>query len=430
LQTEQQNKRVLIITYYWPPAGGGGVQRWLKFVKYLPEYGYHPVVYIPENAEYPVTDESLNHEVPDKLEIISHPIWEPYHLFKKITGRGKTEKVNTGLLFDNREQSPAEKLSLWLRGNLLIPDPRVFWVRPSVKYLSRYLKKNHIDVIVTTGPPHSMHLIGNKLKRKTGIKWIADFRDPWTTIDYYESFKPSRVARNIQENLEKKVLRDADRVITVSPSWAEDLNKIRQSCVDVITNGFDEDDFTKPEKEKSSDKFIITYAGFLNSLRNPATLWDCLEEMCSENEEFGEKLEFRFCGTIDLAVKSYISKLKFLSEKVRYSGYINHSELIKKYYLSDCLLLILNRSKIAKGHIPGKLFEYMASGSPVLALGPVDSDVHTIISETGTGEICEWDDKTCIKKNLIELISKSKLRQTEASKYSRKQLTKKLAALL
>ncbi|HKI88004.1 MAG TPA: hypothetical protein VKA38_03185, partial [Draconibacterium sp.] len=176
-------KRVLIITYYWPPSGGGGVQRWLKFVKYLPSNGWKPVVAVPENPEYPVIDLSLQEDVPKEAEIIKLPIWEPYGIFKKITGRKKEERVNTGLLFDEKKQTSIEKISLAIRGNFLIPDPRIFWVKPSIKRLKKLIPELNVEAIITTGPPHSVHLIGYRLNKIFGIPWIADLRDPWSNLD-------------------------------------------------------------------------------------------------------------------------------------------------------------------------------------------------------------------------------------------------------
>src|SRR4030095_1074602 len=169
------SKKVLIITYYWPPGGGSGVQRWLKFVKYLPQTGWQPVVYTPENGEMPVNDSSLTDDIPTGTEVLKTKIWEPYNLYKTFIGADKNVKVSTGFLTEEKKPGMAERLSVWLRGNMFIPDARRFWIGPSIKYLSSYLEKSHVDVIVSTGPPHSMHLIAMKLSEKFNIPWVADF---------------------------------------------------------------------------------------------------------------------------------------------------------------------------------------------------------------------------------------------------------------
>ena len=244
-------KKIIIITYYWPPAGGGGVQRWLKFVKYLPELGWDPIVIAPKNADYPSTDPSLIGDIPSNIKIIKVPIWEPYILFKFLTGKKKSEKVNSGFLFDDRKKTLTEKFSLWLRGNLLIPDPRLFWIRPVVRDVKKLISSEHPEFIITTGPPHSVHLAGLKIKQLTNIKWIADFRDPWSNIDYLDFFNLSEFARKQQKKLEGKVLQNADLILSVSENWKKELLNLGASNVEVITNGYDETDFMNYQKVKT-----------------------------------------------------------------------------------------------------------------------------------------------------------------------------------
>ncbi|HMK06024.1 MAG TPA: hypothetical protein VK476_00755, partial [Flavobacterium sp.] len=181
-------KKVLIITYYFPPAGGPGVQRWLKFIKYLPDFDIQPIVYVPENPTYPIIDAQLMSEISDKAIVLKTKIFEPYGL-ASIFSKNKTKKISSGIIPSMRRQTSIDKFLLWVRGNLFIPDARVFWVKPSVAYLKKYISENNIDIIITSGPPHSLHLIGMKLKNVMNVKWIADFRDPWTTIGYHKSLK-------------------------------------------------------------------------------------------------------------------------------------------------------------------------------------------------------------------------------------------------
>jgi len=236
-------KKILIITYYWPPAGGPGVQRWLKFVKYLPDFGIQPFVYIPENPTYPIVDENLVKEVSDKAIIVKHKIFEPYQL-ASFFSKNKTKKISSGIIPNQKKQSFMDKTFLWIRGNLFIPDARVFWVKPSVSYLEKYIRENNIDTIITSGPPHSLHLIGLELKQKLNVKWFADFRDPWTTIGYHKSLRLSNYAAKKHKALERQVLNSADTIIVTSNTTKIEFQAITSKPIAVITNGYDTEKVT------------------------------------------------------------------------------------------------------------------------------------------------------------------------------------------
>ena len=231
-------KKILIISYYWPPAGGPGVQRWLKFVKYLPDFNIEPHVYIPENPTYPLLDEKLLSEVSNKAVIIKQSIFEPYGL-ASVFSKNKTKKISSGIIPNQKKQSFVEKAMLWIRGNVFIPDARVFWVKPSVKFLKRYLQENQIDTIITTGPPHSLHLIGLQLKKELNITWLADFRDPWTTIGYHKQLKLSSWAAKKHKDLEKEVMNTCDQLLVTSPTTKTEFQAITSKPIEVITNGYD-----------------------------------------------------------------------------------------------------------------------------------------------------------------------------------------------
>ncbi len=425
-----KNKKVLIISYYWPPAGGPGVQRWLKLSKYLPQYGWDPIIYTPENPDFQVLDETLSKDIHPDTQVIKHPIWEPYAFFRKLTGKNKQEKVNSGLLFDEKNISLFTKLALWVRGNILIPDPRKFWVKPSIKYLIKRIPNINPDIIITTGPPHSMHLIGLKLHKETGIPWLADFRDPWSNLDVLDIFSPSKYAKNKQRRLEKKVLETATATIAVSSNWEKELRSLGAKNTFTITNGFDESDFKTYQATKAT-KFSIVYGGIITSFRNPVLLWVALEELCSEIHSFREDLAITLAGTIDNLVKKDISHFTYLSEKTKYINYFPHQELLNMYSQSAILLLLLNNTPNAQGHIPGKLFEYLACQKPILAVGVTDGDVANILKETKTGCIAEFKDKQQIKDNIQLLYEqfKNDTYQTTANieKYSRKALAESLS---
>jgi glycosyltransferase involved in cell wall biosynthesis len=246
-------KRVLIITYYWPPSGGSGVQRWLKFAKYLPEAGWEPVIFTPENPDFDLRDETLLKEIPKQLEVMKFPIWEPYQLFAKLKGKSKT---HPGRLMEQKDKGILEKIAIWARANLLVPDPRVFWVKPSVKFLTELAKSGQFQAVITTGPPHSMHLIGLELKRKTGLPWIADFRDPWSQWEFLDTLPMTSFIRNKHQKFEKSVLKEANAVLTISPTFQKDLGKLAHRKIELLTNGYDPEDipsgFSPKKKEKGN----------------------------------------------------------------------------------------------------------------------------------------------------------------------------------
>ena len=231
-------KKVLIITYYWPPAGGPGVQRWLKFVKYLPDFGIEPIVYCPDNPNYPIKDTSLLAEVSSKLSVLKAPIREPYK-WAQLFSKSKTTNLSKGLISNQNKQSILEKLLLFIRGNFFIPDARISWVRPSVSFLSDYIITHQIDTIITSGPPHSVHLIGLQLKQKHSLKWMADFRDPWTQIGYHKKLKLTSFAQKKHKKLEAAVLQTADELLVTSLKTKIIFSELTATPISVLTNGYD-----------------------------------------------------------------------------------------------------------------------------------------------------------------------------------------------
>jgi glycosyltransferase involved in cell wall biosynthesis len=423
-------KRVLIITYYWPPSGGAGVQRWLKFTKYLRDYGWEPVIYTPQNPEAPANDDSLLDDIPERLEVVKTKIWEPYSWYKKFIGQNAAEKVNAGFLSEKKKPGPAEKISVWVRGNLFIPDARKYWIKPSIKYLINYLKEHPVDAIVSTGPPHSMHLIALALKQKTGVRWIADFRDPWTQIDFYHRLQLSKWADRKHHRLEKKVLTTADSVVTVSPTCARDLEKISGKKVDVITNGFDPDDFEHLKNIKSN-RFEVLHIGAINKDRNAENLWKALAELCAENGDFRNKLLIKFIGKTDYTARQSIQK-NHLEEYLQLIPYLPHKEAIGHSSTASLLLLPLNNTPTVKGIVTGKLFEYLAMQKPILCIGPTDGDSARIIKETQTGATFDFEDKEGIKQYILDTFQKKStpFNAGNTAPYNRKVLTGEMAEIL
>ena len=415
--------KVLIITYYWPPAGGSGVQRWLKFVKYLQGFNIQPIVYTISNPRYPTIDDSLLNEIPENIEVLKHPIWEP-----------------TDLLFWKRELqqeggiSNASKNSFlsFIRGNFFIPDPKLFWIKPSVKYLQSYLNKNDVDVIISTGPPHSMHLIAEKLHQKNDVKWLADFRDPWSDIYYNKDFKELSFVKNRNKKLEKSVLKKADCVLTVSNALKKEFSKYANR-VEVVTNGFD-DDFLEPSKVLLDEKFTISYIGLLPKQSNPENLFRVLQGLCSQHKDFEKDLQLNFIGDISDVVKTAVCNNK-LKENTRFIDYVDHTKAIEYQQKAQVLLLLIPNVKKCKGILTGKLFEYLSAKRPILAIGPEDGDLADVIEDTNAGVIVDFDNDDKLSSEILKLYDQYKKGNLEVNskntnKYHRKELTKKVAFII
>ncbi len=428
------NKKVLVITYYWPPSGGSGVQRWLKFVKYLVKLDWQPYVYTPSNPSFTIQDNSLQKDVPAAVEVIRHPIWEPYNLFFRLSSLTGKKQVKPSDFITTGKKSFFGSVSSWVRGNLFIPDARVFWVKTSVAFLDDFIKKNQIEKIITTGPPHSIHLIGLKLKKKNpSLKWVADFRDPWSEWDLLDTLSLTRLARKRHQSLERKVLTTADRVITIAPYHVDRLEKLSGRKVDLITNGFDEDDFGKVQRIVTS-KFTIRHIGIVDELRDPRPVMEALKQLAVTDSEFRDNVAVEFIGNVNSGFKNYIAQDKVLSQLVNFIDSIPHSELLKVYGATDLQLLVLAYTAIAPGNLPGKFFEYLASGNPILATGPVKGDAADVLIQTQAGAIFERDDLTGISQSLtkyfVQWKTKEKAGSKDVSAYTRERLTDKLSKLL
>lgn len=425
-------RKVLIISYYWPPAGGAGVQRWLKFAKYLPEFGWEPIVYTPENPESPALDPSLLNDVRRQATVLKTPIWEPFDWYKKFTGKNKNEKLGAGFLSENASVGFSEKVARWIRGNFFIPDAKCFWIRPSVQYLSHYLRENPVDLIVSTGPPHTTHMIAMKLKKKLKLKWIADFRDPWTEIDFFDQLKLSGWARRKHHRLEKQVICNADQIITVGRTLSESFEKRYGAKVCTLTNGYDEDDFPKDNKViPDPARFSLVHVGSINKDRNHRIFWQALQELVAENESFRQAIEVHFIGKTDLEVKNDAERFQ-LSRFVRYTPYLDHNQVLEQEQKASVLFLPVNNTPNAKGILTGKLFEYLASRRPVLAIAPRDGDLAAVLSEAQAGMVSDFDDKDGFKNNLLSLFRKYQSGSLSTSQsgieaYSRRNLTCSLA---
>ncbi|MBK86432.1 MAG: glycosyl transferase family 1 [Flavobacteriaceae bacterium] len=423
-------KKVLIITYYWPPAGGPGVQRWLKFVKYLPEFDIEPIVYCPENPCYPTLDSTLSDDLSDNITILKHPIRDPLR-FLKFFFKTKTKAYANGLIPTASKQSILDRFLIFIRGNFFIPDARIFWVKPSYNFLSDYISNNKVDTIITTGPPHSLHLIGMRLKAKHLIKWFCDFRDPWVDINYHQQLRLTKYAKKQHLMLEKKVLYKADHIIVTSAQTKLLFSNKTNQPITVVTNGFDD---ASNSNVKMDLNFTLTHIGFLSSQRNPSILWDVLSELIHELTDFKEKFKLVLVGIVSVDAINAINAFG-LEPYLDIIETVSHFDAAKYQRKSQVLLLLEGNTKAATYIIPGKLFEYVNAQRPIIAIGPQPSDIKSILEETNTGNYFKYDEKEALKHQIIELFTAYKnnnlcVNPREIGRYSRRNCTKQLSQIL
>ena len=419
--------KVLIITYYWPPAGGSGVQRWLRFVKYLQDFGITPIVYTVDNPDYVLVDKSLQNEVPENIEVLKHPIWEPNNILSFI--KSKEKQTSAGFL--NPNPSFFEKKLQYIRANYFIPDARKFWIKPSVKFLSKYLQNNEVDVIISTGPPHSLHLIGAELQKKFPVKWIADFRDPWTDIDYFHQLPLTEKSKIKHKELEQKVLQNADVILVVGKTMKEKFKPFSKN-IHVITNGFDDVDFGN--KISLDKKFTFTHIGLMNADRNPKLLWKVFADLIKEYAQFKADLQINLIGKVSSEVIQDI-KVLGLFNQVKLTNYLPHNEVLQHQNSSQVLLLTVNNVPSSKGIITGKIFEYLLAKRPILAIAPTDGDLAEIINNTNSGVVIDFLDKENLKKSILKYYQdykegNLKIESKNIDQFHRKNLTKQLADIV
>ena len=431
-------KRVLIISYYWPPTGGSGVQRWVKFAKYLPEEGWQPVIYTPENPEQLAKDTSLEAEVPEETEVIKTHIIEPYELYKKVLRKsGHSKEAVEVNPVNAQHKSFLQKAAMWVRGNLFRPDPRCLWIRPSVRFLKKYLAEHPVDLIVSTGPPQSMHLIGLRLARETGLPWIADFRDPWTRIFYFKHLQMTKATERWHEKMEKKVLDEASAVVAVSPLVQQEFQAMTDTPVELITNGFDECDFEGSECTEAyggpEKNFTITHTGLFAADGNPTVLWDVLSEKCAKDEQFRKLLKIKLIGKNDEQIIKALED-RGLKDMLEDMGYQPHSAAVQEQRTASVLILPLRKEPEYKAVLPGKLFEYLASFRPVLGIGQTDGAMAMILNKTKTGKVIDWEDKEGISEYIekcwkMHLEGRLTTEGADLSHFTRRSITRRMVQL-
>jgi glycosyltransferase involved in cell wall biosynthesis len=424
-------KKVLIITYYWPPSGGAGVQRTLHFAKYLGDYNCIPYLLTvdPAYASYPVIDESLKSIVPSNLNVTYTKSFEALNILSAVAGK---DKVPYGGFTNQKKSSFFQDVLKWIRGNFFIPDARVGWVKYATQKAAELIREHQIDCILISSPPHSSQLIGLKLKKEfPHLKWVADLRDPWTDIYYYKELLHTNWAKKKDLALEKKVLESADSILVVSSyikyAFAEKSLKVNVDKINVLPNGFDENDFLI-EESKSDDKFYITYVGTMADSYKPGVFFEALSKLITANNL--NHLVFRFVGSVPQHIKEQLKELKINAEFI---GHVKHQEAVKFMKQTNLLLLVIPDAPGAEGILTGKLFEYLGAKKRIIGIGPSNGDAATILKECNAGVMFDRSDKNGLFKFLFEEIvndNRHQLNNEEVKKYTRKQLANQLSTII
>jgi len=422
-------KKVLIVTYYWPPAGGPGVQRILKFAKYLPQFGWQPLILTVENGEYPAYDKSLEDDIPEQCKIYRTKALEPFNLYKKFTGMAAGESIPVATLAD-KKVSWKKRLAQWIRLNFFIPDAKIGWKGYAVKEGKKIIREEKPDLIFSTSPPPTVHLIARKLANWSGVKWIADFRDPWTKIHYYTA-KPNFISRYLDRKLEKEVIASCSAAVCASYAFIDLLTSDHNDKFTTITNGYDKELMISDKKDNK--KIQIVYTGGITANRYYGMFFAALSDLIAEDQDLAEKLEIVIAGKIEPDIEADLKQLFSDKEQFQIVGYLPHQEAMQLMKEADILLIFLEQKEHYEGHIPAKLFEYLTTGNYVLGIGSEEGDTADILRKTGSGKV--FSGNTDFKSIIKELNSESLLERRESINwdeikgYSRKVLTRELTDL-
>lgn len=430
----EQRKKLLIITYYWPPAGGITVLRCLKLAKYIRKFGWEPIIYTVSNPSYQFTDASNDKDIPENIQILKGKILDPTEIFKRISGRKKSEALVNITNITDRRNSIIDKIGIWIRGNFFIPDARRLWIKPSVKYLSEYLQEHPVDAIFTDGPPHTNTVIGLRLAARFNIPWLADFQDPWTQVDYYKQMMVGKRAHRIHSRLEQEVFKTADKITIASPTWKKELESIGAKDVSVFYYGFDEEEF-KTYAKKENPVFKIFHGGLLGDDRNPEILFEVISDIIREDPSRKKRISIELAGQIDHKVKNSISYYA-LDENTKYLGQLTRLQVFKNYEDSALLLLPINKADNAAGRMPGKLYEYLRAQTSILVFGPENGDVKNIVESKQLGRSFPYDvEKSILKEYILYLLrqhdnNKITALNVDVSEFSNEEQTRKIAQYL
>jgi glycosyltransferase involved in cell wall biosynthesis len=415
-------KKVLFITYYWPPSGKASLQWPLKIIKHLPAFGWQPVVLTVEDDTFSDKDESFLKEVAEDLKVIKTKSLEPFNLYKKFTGKGKDSKLSASETISTKNKSLAHRLSIWIRMNLFIPDARIGWYFPAVKGGTNFISNEKIDAIVSVGPPHTAHLIGKKLSVKYKLPHIPVFIDPWVDIAYYQNFKRNSIALKIDNRLEKSVLQNAESAVFVTETMKEDYQKKYQFLKDksqVLYWGYSEEDFNDIVlRENTGRNKVLVHAGNLFSYQNPVKLW----QQVKKEIENGNPLRLKFIGTVDEEIVKSISSAG-LDPYTDYLGFLPYQKMLTEVCNADFLLVCATEPR----HVPGKLFEYLKAGKPIIAYGDNNEEIKKILDDSNAGMMFGYDEDG---KDFFTNYSNLKSDSADVVKYDRISISEAMSRIL
>lgn len=424
-------KKALIITYYWPPASGSGVQRWLKFAKFMPQFDWKPIVYTPTNPNIGLTDEKLNDDVPQIAEILRTPIHDPSSWLNLFSNKNE---VNDGHS-RNESNSWIYRLGRWVKAHFFIPDSRIWWKSKSIRFLNTYLSDHPVDLIISTGPPHSLHLIAERLAEKWDIPWIVDLRDPMSKLISFQKTHPPAHAINRYKRIERRILGAASEVIATSSGMKDALEEFDNEKFHVITNGFDPDDLPS-HPQLDPHHIIMSYAGHMSEHQIPSNLWQALDQRIESDTNFRALFLLKIAGTISPKAQDALMSYSSLWAHTQMIGHIEHDQVLELNASSHIqLLLNFKSSEYTKGVIPGKLFEQIAVRRPILSLGPDQSDYISLMSGHPSFSHFDYNDKNALSAyvsslNREELANSPLPSEYFVNQFSRIELTRRLSEIM
>jgi glycosyltransferase involved in cell wall biosynthesis len=415
-------KKVLFISYYWPPSGKASIQWPLKIIKHLSNFEWLPVVLTVDEDTFSQKDETLINEVPKEVKVFRAKSFEPFHIYKRFTGKEKNEQLVASETISTKNKSFAHRLSIWIRMNLFIPDARAGWYFPAVKKGLELLKKEKIDAIVSIGPPHTTHLIGKKLSVKYKLPHIPVFIDPWVDISYYRNFKRSKLTLRIDNRMEKSVLKNAAAVVFVTKTMRKDYES-KYSFVkgksNVLYWGYSEEDFKGIERgKKSNEEKTIVHAGNIFSYQNPVKFWGQI----NKEIDSGNKLKLKFIGSVDPAIKDSINEAG-LNEITEYAGFLPYKKMLEEVCIADFLLVCATEPR----HVPGKLFEYLRAGRPIITFGNDNQEVKEIIKRSNAGMMFSYNESG---EEFFSKCSSFKTDEEYIRRFERKSITSEFGSIL
>mgnify|MGYP003335126072 CR=1 FL=1 len=436
-------KNVLIIAYYFPPSGGPGVQRVLKHIQYLRDFGWNPIVLTVSNGDFPARDESLLAKIPNDIIVERTHIYEPYDAYRLLMGQKKGVPIDVNVIKNEHQRRTfKERIAEAIRATFFIPDARIGWLPTAVPKALELIEKYSITAIYNSSPPYTTSLIARQVKRKTGLHWVAGFRDPWTEFLTSPTrwFLPARIDRMF----EKSVFTEADAIecawIGIIKDAMRKFPALDERKFHHVPNGYDSTDYPIAENIDTSlakpGVFTLTYTGSMYGRRNPSALFAALELLSSKAEISPDSIHLRFIGRFGNEVHEMFATTSF-SSSIEVIGYVPHEKSISYLLVSDVLLLIVDEAKESEEIVPGKVYEYIGSFKPVIAIAPTHGAIADLMNETRAGGIAHQSDiegiANIIREMYIAFKEGKSLAQPniEAIKgYERRESTRKLAQLL